>query len=193
MAQVLNSEYWQNRYLEGKTGWDVGTVSAPLKAYIDQLSDRRTKILIPGCGFGHEGKYLFQQGFRNLYLLDYSTHPIEHIRSSLSELDASHFFIEDFFSHEGTYDLIIEQTMFCAIDPSLRAAYVDKVCELLNDGGRLVGVLFNTQFEGGPPFGGTTEEYRSLFSTRFSSVSIEPCYNSIEPRSGSEVFIQLIK
>lgn len=193
MANELSSEYWQKRYVEGQTGWDVGTVSTPLKSYIDQLTDTQLKILIPGCGFGHEGKYLYEQGFRNVYLLDYSEHPISYLRSVLTELDETHFMVEDFFSHEGTYDLILEQTMFCAIDPSLRTAYVDKVYDLLKIGGKLAGVLFNKQFEGGPPFGGSVEEYTTLFSLRFSHVSMQPCYNSIEPRMGNEVFIQVIK
>jgi SAM-dependent methyltransferase len=193
MANELSSEYWQKRYVEGQTGWDVGTVSTPLKSYIDQLTDTQIKILIPGCGFGHEGKYLYEKGFRNVYLLDYSEHPISYLRSVLTELDETHFMVEDFFSHVGTYDLILEQTMFCAIDPSQRAAYVDKVYDLLNTGGKLAGVLFNKQFEGGPPFGGSAQEYKTLFAMRFSNVSIQPCYNSIEPRSGNEVFIQAIK
>ncbi|MCE2712209.1 MAG: TPMT family class I SAM-dependent methyltransferase [Cryomorphaceae bacterium] len=193
MANELSSEYWQKRYVEGQTGWDVGTVSTPLKSYIDQLTDTQIKILIPGCGFGHEGKYLYEKGFRNVYLLDYSEHPISYLRSVLTELDETHFMVEDFFSHVGRYDLILEQTMFCAIDPSLRTAYVEKVYDLLNTGGKLAGVLFNKQFEGGPPFGGSAQEYKTLFSMHFSNVSIQPCYNSIEPRLGNEVFIQAIK
>ncbi len=193
MTDELNSAYWQKRYQEGQTGWDIGEVSTPLKAYIDKLNKPELKILIPGCGFGHEGAYLYQLGYRNMHLLDFSSIPINAVRRKMPELHNHHFHVEDFFEHQGKYDLIFEQTLFCAIHPSLRRAYAEKVFELLNEGGKLVGLLFNKQFEGGPPFGGTTEEYRVLFSSLFSIVSITPCYNSIAPRLDNEVFIQLIK
>ena len=43
-------EYWSQRYVEGRTGWDLGSPSQPLKAYIDQLEDTSIKVLIPGAG-----------------------------------------------------------------------------------------------------------------------------------------------
>lgn len=96
---------------------------------------------------------------------------------------------EDFFKHEGKYDYIIEHTFFCALDPSLRTQYVQKMCSLLSNQGVLVGLLFNRTFENNPPFGGSMEEYHALFSPYFQW-SCEPCYNSIPPRQGNEVFIQ---
>ena len=68
-----------------------------------------------------------------------------------------------------------------------------KMYQLLNPGGRLVGVLFNRSFEGGPPFGGNLEEYEELFKEKFEIVKLEPCYNSIQPREGTEVFINVKK
>ncbi|MCS7037470.1 MAG: SAM-dependent methyltransferase, partial [Saprospiraceae bacterium] len=57
----------------------------------------------------------------------------------------------------------------------------------------LAGVLFDRDFEGGPPFGGHAEEYRALFEPLFRIHTLEPCYNSIPPRAGAEVFIILKK
>ena len=94
----------------------------------------------------------------------------------------------NFFEHKGQYDLILEQTFFCAIDPALRSSYVTKMHELLTPGGKLVGVLFNRSFEGGPPFGGSKEEYELLFSKHLHIKKMELCYNSIPPRQGAELF-----
>jgi thiopurine S-methyltransferase len=55
--------------------------------------------------------------------------------------------------------------------------------------GRLVGVLLNRSFEGGPPLGGSREEYEELFKEKFEIIKLEPCYNSIQPREGSEVIL----
>lgn len=63
--------------------------------------------------------------------------------------------------------------------------------ELLRPNGKLVGVLFNRDFEGGPPFGGNVAEYQQIFQKHFNSISMEACYNSIEPRKNSEVFIKV--
>ena len=86
--------------------------------------------------------------------------------------------------------MIIEQTLFCAITPSMRQKYVQKVHDLLENKGKLVGILFDCSFENGPPFGGTKEEYQLLFSKEFKHVEITTCYNSIAPRAGKEVFIK---
>ena len=100
--------------------------------------------------------------------------------------------VGDFFAFQGNFDLIVEQTFFCALNPSLRKAYVEKMKSLLIPSGKLVGVMFNLPEKvDGPPFGGSIKEYHSLFSKHFNSISIEPCYNSIEPRQGNEVFIKI--
>lgn len=65
--------------------------------------------------------------------------------------------------------------------------------QLLKPGGKLVGVLFNRSFEGGPPFGGSKSEYLSLFQNQFTVTSMEECYNSIAPRKNAELFVKLIK
>jgi methyl halide transferase len=45
----VTPSYWNNRYLEENTTWDLGQVSPPLKNYIDQLENKAVSILIPGC------------------------------------------------------------------------------------------------------------------------------------------------
>lgn len=61
--------------------------------------------------------------------------------------------------------------------------------ELLKPGGKLIGLLFDRIFEGGPPFGGDKEEYEQLLKTQFTIKTLEPCYNSIQPRAGTELFM----
>ena len=74
---------------------------------------------------------------------------------------------QDFFEHKGKYDLVLEQTFFCALDPAKRKDYVEKMYELITPKGKLAGVLFDREFEGGPPFGGRKNEYENLFKTKF--------------------------
>ena len=63
---------------------------------------------------------------------------------------------------------------------------------ILNLGGTLAGVFFDIpENPTPPPFAGNAGEYRTLFSPYFKEVRIEPCYNSIKPREGREVFVIL--
>ena len=99
---------------------------------------------------------------------------------------------QNFFELDTKYDLIIEQTFFCAIDPSLRPAYAEKIKYLLNEGGILAGLMFNVEFPfDGPPFGGKVEHYKALFSQYFDFVEMKDCLTSIAPRLGNEVFVEI--
>jgi SAM-dependent methyltransferase len=189
----LNADYWNRRYDEGSTGWDVGYVSTPLKEYIDQLENKELKILVPGAGNGYEVAYLFEQGFQDVHILDFARTSIEAFLERNQTFPSKNAHIEDFFAHDGQYDLIIEQTFFCALHPDLRSSYARKVHNLLVDGGRLVGVLWDDpMFADHPPYGGNAEEYERLFNSYFD-LELAPCFNSIKPRAGRELFIKAKK
>ena len=88
-----------------------------------------------------------------------------------------------------TNDLILEQTFFCAINPSLRDAYVSKMVELPKTDARLVGVLFDAPlFDDHPPFGGNEKVYRKIYGKGLVLNKMERCRNSIGPRAGTELF-----
>lgn len=192
----LNDDYWSERYAANQTGWDLGTVSPPIKAYADQLTAKSLRVLIPGCGNSYEAEYLLSENFENITLIDISEILVSNIKTKYSEyIENSKLSVVygDFFQHEGEYDVIIEQTFFCALDPALRKKYAEKMSELLAPNGKLVGVMFSREFVGGPPFGGLAAEYKTYFEPYFEFDTFEPCYNSIPPRQGAELFINLRK
>jgi SAM-dependent methyltransferase len=190
----FDESYWTNRYKNKSTGWDIGSPSTPIKQYLDQISNKDLKILIPGAGNAYEAEYAFSLGFENVHILDFSPLPITQFKQSCPDFPVSNIFIENFFFHEGKYDLILEQTFFCALDPNLRKDYIKKMYDLLNPGGKLVGLMFSKAFSHeGPPFGGSKEEYIQYFFLEFEILKIEPCYNSIPARQGNELFVQLRK
>jgi SAM-dependent methyltransferase len=193
MAEFLSQDYWNNRYEAEETGWDLRTISPPLKTYIDQLTNKNLRILIPGCGSGYEAEYLLKQGFQDVTVIDFAPLVVEKMKSNMSEYHNIKIICTDFFTHIGKYDLILEQTFFCALDPSLRTKYVQKMNELLAKNRTLVGLLFGVQFPNNPPFGGSKGEYLGLFSDHFKINVLEPCYNSIKPRQGSELFFNFSK
>lgn len=187
-------EYWNNRYCSEITNWDLGQVSPPIKEYIDQLSNKKLSILIPGCGNSYEAEYLLQQGFTDITVLDIAPSLVQKLQNKFQNNPAIKILQGDFFEHSGKYDLVLEQTFFCAIQPTLRLLYVSKMKALLLSGGKIAGLLFGKEFENaGPPFGGSKEEYQSIFKNDFIIKTMEPCYNSFTKRQGSEIFIILEK
>ncbi len=194
MKAALDKTYWDSRYKGGNTGWDLGEVSPALKAYIDQLVDKSLKILIPGGGNAYELAYLHQQGFTNAYLIDLSPTALANFQERNPSIDKKYLIEGNYFDHQEQYDLILEQTFFCAIDRSLRQQYAEKMHQLLNPHGKLVGLLWSEDFgTEQPPFGGTEKEYVNYFDGLFSIKTMEESYNSIKPRAGRELFIILQK
>jgi len=180
--------YWSQRWQDGRTQWDIGYPSPPLQSIIDQIQDKDISILIPGCGNAYELKYLVEKGFHNITVIDIVPDIIHQLAQEYNS-DAIKFLCEDFFLHQGHYDLILEQTFFCAIPILERRHYVLQMYELLNPQGLLAGVLFNRQFSSPePPYGGSMEEYLNLFQEKFQYLHFFPCTKSIPPRQGSELF-----
>lgn len=190
----MDEEYWNSRYTGHNTPWDIGHASPPLTAFLQGMNNRQQQMLLPGAGNAHEADWLHNNGFENLHVLDIARQPLQNLKSRLPDFPEAHLHHQDFFEHQGQYDLIIEQTFFCALPPALRDNYVRKMHHLLKPGGQLFGVLFDFPLsEKGPPFGGSREEYRQRFGRYFKIHKLESCYNSIKPRMGNEVFFRMVK
>jgi SAM-dependent methyltransferase len=183
-------QFWNSRYETGETGWDIGFVSTPLKNYFDTLTQKDQRILIPGCGNAYEAQYLLDQGFSNITLIDIAPLVVERLKKKFEGQAGIKIICGDFFSHSESYDLIIEQTFFCALPPVLRPNYVKHMHTLLNPTkGKLAGLLFDKIFDKeGPPFGGTKLEYVDLFKILFTFVTLNRAMDSIAARAGTELF-----
>jgi SAM-dependent methyltransferase len=190
----FDRNFWNERYRSNETGWDLGQVSPPLKAYIDQLTDKNLRILIPGCGNSYEAEYLLEKGFTNITIIDIAPELVKRLKSKFRSKKNIKIILGDFFIHRAEYDLILEQTFFCALDPKLRKNYAEAMKGLLVKGGKLAGVFFSKEFETqGPPFGGTDTEYLALFGDAFKFRIFESCYNSFSKRADAELFVILEK
>ncbi|MCG8332373.1 MAG: TPMT family class I SAM-dependent methyltransferase [Chitinophagales bacterium] len=190
----LNASYWEQRYLDDNTPWDIGNISPPLKHYTDGIDDKSLRILIPGAGYAHEAIDLHKRGFTNVYVCDWAPSAFDKLRKQAVDFPQNHLLVEDFFKLRLEVDLILEQTFFCALKPDRREEYVLKAKDLLSVGGKLAGLLFAVAFSNeGPPFGGTKEEYLNLFAPHFKVLQMDVALDSISPRAERELFIELQK
>ena len=168
---MLDAQYWSTRYREGRTGWDLNAPSIPLIAFCESQVPKDARILIPGAGRGYEAQALHDLAQR------------------APSFPSDHLIEGNFFDLDMAFDVVLEQTFFCAIDPSLRPKYAAHMHQLLAPGGSLAGVWFNFPLDQGPPFGGSAEEYRGHLSPFFDLKVLEPCRNSMPGREGKELFI----
>lgn len=188
------SNYWDIRYLNNETGWDLQQVSPPLQKYIDGIKSKELSILIPGCGNAYEAGYLLKKGFTNVTLIDISQVLTNRLKATFKKNPSLQIINENYFNHLGSYDLILEQTFFCALHPSYRQQYVHKTYELLQHSGKVAGLLFYKKMVlSEPPYIATEKEYQQLFSKYFVFKKFEKCLNSVQPRLGSELFFEFEK
>lgn len=191
---LLDENFWDSRYQSDTIGWDIGRISTPLKDYFDQLKNKELKILIPGGGNSYEAEYLHNKGFTNVFVVDLSKTALSNLQVRVPSFPKSHLLHSNFFDLDKTFDLIIEQTFFCALNPKLRPQYAIKMSELLNPKGKLTGLFFCVPlYDNRPPFGGNKEEYIPYFQPYFNLEIIEPSYNSVSERANQELFFKFIK
>ena len=166
---------WEDRYRTGDMPWEKG---APHPALIDFLkrSQVHGRVLVPGCGTGHDVRALAATA-DEVVGLDIAPSAIARAKAQPA-VGGERYQSGDFFALpeklRGVFDVVFEHTCFCAIDPSLRADYVAAVAGALKPDGHLLAVFYLDPGldpgETGPPFGVTREELDTFFSPRFTLV-----------------------
>ncbi len=192
---------WNARYEQEDTPWDLG---APTPAWQALLKGRNApapcQVVFPGCGRGHDALLFAEHGFEVLGF-DFAPRAIAEARALAAVRESKARFERlDLFALptelEGRFDLLVEYTCFCAIDPELRADYVASARSLLRPGGRLLGLFFPTTpfgSEGEPPHVVTKADVERHFSEAFTIDSLEPASSSEPTRAGFELLGWLTK
>jgi hypothetical protein len=193
-ATRLPGEYWDQRYALGETDWDKGAPSPGLVDFLRLDAHVPGRVLVPGCGRGHDVRTLAQAGF-DATGLDVAAVPVRDATelARAAGLSNATFMHGDFFRADpawrGRFDWMFEHTFFCAIDPTLRDQYVEQASNLLRQDGHLLGVFYNIQPEDeGPPFGTTRGELVERFRRRFDLV-LERVPRSYPNRAGKELLM----
>jgi len=145
---------WESRYQQGKTGWDRGEVSPSLLYWTEHQHLKPCRILIPGCGNGHEVLILAENGF-DVVAIDIATTPIESLKTALKRKQLNAEVVQtDFLTWkpETPFDAIYEQTSLCAIPPEKWQNYENCLYHWLKPKGQLFAQFMQTGSDGGPPF-----------------------------------------
>jgi len=158
------------------------------------------KVCFIGCGRGYDAIMFAQKGFE-VTAIDFAPSAINAVKDLARKAKLAVNTIEnDIFTlapeYANTYDFIIEQTCFCAINPARRSEYETVVNQLLKPGGLLIGLWFpldKSKGDGGPPWGTTIEEVKSIFKDGWKIEKEDFPDLSIGPRKGREKLIVFSK
>jgi SAM-dependent methyltransferase len=181
-----NPEFWDSRYRAGEMPWDFHGVPRALLTYLQTMATPG-RALIPGCGSGYEVRAFHERGW-DVLAIDYSSAAIDRARRVLGSL-AEKVVLADFFAHDfggQKFDVVYERTFLCSQPPDRWPAYAQRVAELLQPGGKLIGFLLYGNEDEPPPYPLTEEAARQLFSLKFTHVIDESVLDSLPVFSGRE-------
>ncbi|KAB2653571.1 MAG: methyltransferase domain-containing protein [Verrucomicrobia bacterium] len=160
---------WDSLYQKNEMQWDKGEASPGLVDFLrDEPLQGGERVLVPGCGRGHDARAWAKAGFVALGL-DIS--PTAVLRAQeLAIVGSSVKFCEGDFlqanQYQG-YDWLFEHTLFCAIQPELRRDYVKAAARSVRQGGHFLAVHYLIPDVDGPPFGTTRDEVCERFESDF--------------------------
>jgi methyl halide transferase len=204
MADVDSAEFWDDAYRSKRDGWDMGTPTPVFVHILERFGadfrsiggpDYRNSVpppsaALPCSGRGYDALIFSQHGF-DVTAIDFSSEAMDYLlphgetNPRLRLLQADLFTLGE--THAGQFDLVVEYTCVCAIDPMRRAELVDTTHRMLAPGGHALMLLFPVDGRpGGPPFAIDVDEWKALMSSHFDLTFEVTPENSVKPRRGRE-------
>jgi SAM-dependent methyltransferase len=166
---------WESKYRESETPWDKGAASPGLVDFLGE-NPLGGRVLVPGCGFGHDVRALAAMG-AEVIGIDIAPSAVQSAEK-IPPVGRERYELANLFdlpAHlRGSCDWLWEHTCFCAIDPAQRPAYVEGVASALVPGGHFLAIFYldpgNDRPDEGPPFEVSVAELDRLFLPRFELV-----------------------
>ena len=162
---------WNQAYLTGDTPWDKGRAGPPLAEFLAHRS-MGGKVLVPGCGAGHDVRLLAAQGadVTGLDVAPAGVKRAEEYPAAGGERYVCGDLLDLGPSYDSVFDWVFEHTCLCALCPDEREAYAAAVTKVLKPGGQLLGIFYLgiSDFDrDGPPHPIETKALDELFGKDF--------------------------
>jgi SAM-dependent methyltransferase len=197
-VSVSASEFWQDLYAHGGDGWETGRPHPSLEHLVETLPPPRGRVAVPGCGRGHDARFLASRGY-DVVGFDFAEAAIAEARRLARAAGVPAAFEQrDIFTLDrdlaGDFDGVWEYTCFCAIEPRRRAEYVRVMSHLVKPGGWFLGCFYPLRVGGGgPPFPMSRPEIRRLLAPWFRIERANPPPRPIQRRAGQEWLVYAIR
>ncbi len=185
--------HWDALYQQGDTGWDLGEAAPP---FVDLLAGPAApspgRLIALGSGRGHDALLFAAHGF-NVLGVDFAPSAVVTATETAAAqglTDRVRFLQADIFAlppeYRGAFDVVLEHTCMCALNPRLLDEYAALVARLLRPGGTYVALFFTHGHPGGPPYTTDEAEIRRLFAPRLEIVHLAPALRSAPGFAGKE-------
>jgi methyl halide transferase len=182
---------WEARYTAGDTPWDKGLAHPALEDWL-RKHPLRGKVLVPGCGGGHDVRAISANPNAKVVAMDIAPSALERAQAH-PPTGSEAYVLGDFLAGDATalgpFDALFEHTCFCAIPPSRRGDYVRAAAAALRPGGIFLGVFFGNPENpdpDSPPFRSPVAEVERLFAADFEIVESRDAIPSFPERVGRE-------
>jgi len=182
-------DFWGELWTNNDTKWDQ---NGPHPAIVESYSELSKLSLIkkdsfhyePGCGRAYIGALLSGLGYEVL-CEDLNSLAVEKAKELHSDAENLTIREADIFQKDEkeVFDCYWDRAMMSALHPELWPEYVEKVSELIKDGGFYIAVLFESFNEDvkGPPYAMSFEKMWELFEENFSLFSAKTIKCEAEP------------
>lgn len=162
---------WESLYHSGDTYWDKGEPAPGLVDFLSEHPDLRgARVLVPGCGRGHDTIPWLRKG-GDVLGLDLSPRAVDEARCRYANGTGHRFSVSDFLAGPGThgrFDWVFEHTLWCAIPPDRRGDYVTAVAAAVRPGGHYLAINYLQPSDlVGPPHAVTVAELQRRLSPHF--------------------------
>lgn len=186
---------WELRYNTGDTPWQKAHAHPALLDWLAN-SPMHGKVLVPGCGCGHDVRAIAGGG-ADVLGIDIAPSAVR-LAESFPRAGSERYVLGDFLTGDATahgpFDWIFEHTCLCAIPPARRSEYVAAAAAALREGGLLLAVLYSNPDNpdpGKPPFACPDSEIDRLFERHFETVESRtspPTFQEREDRETLRLF-----
>lgn len=189
-------DHWNRIYeTEERPGWDMARATPVLAEALALAAPAGlapgARVVVPGCGFGHDAAALAGLGYETTGL-DFAPLALAGARERHGE--AVRWAQEDWFTTAlGPWDALFDHTCLVAIDPARRPAYVAACARNLVPGGLWLAVVFHdVQGRPGPPHAIPMAELRRLAEPAFEVLHMDHARRS-HPRRADREYLLVAK
>jgi thiopurine S-methyltransferase len=185
-------ELWNKRWNDGQTGFHEGAPNALLAAHVARIEERkpRARILVPLSGKSVDLRWLADRGHdvvgvefvERAILAFFEEQKLTPVASKIGDAPAFQagrvtLVCGDFFEvasspELGEFDVVFDRAALVAIEPTLRARYVEACRARLADGGVtfLVAFAYDQSRAPGPPWSVPADVVRELYAPFSASI-----------------------
>lgn len=181
------ADFWNSRYQSGVTPWNAGGIPHEIAEFAHRHTQGR--VLIPGCGHGHEVQALTHAG-HHVTAIDFSPDAVAAAQTVLGPLACCVRQADFFTLHDSKgYDWIYERAFLCALPRSHWEDWGRGMHTLLKPGGHLAGYFFLADKLNGPPFGTDEATVQKLLGPDFELQARVLARQSLPVFSGQEYWM----